>query len=51
MSPEDHFKRFIEIVNWRDLEALGDGLAEEAPEEQRSAISTQRSASRTKNFR
>jgi ketosteroid isomerase-like protein len=30
MSPEDHFKRFFEIVNRRDLEALGDGLAEEA---------------------
>lgn len=30
MSPEDHCKHFFEIVNRRDLEALGDGLAEEA---------------------
>ena len=30
MSPEDHCKHFFEIVNRRDLDAIGDGLAEEA---------------------
>lgn len=29
-GPEDQFKHVFEIVNGRDLEALGDGLAEEA---------------------
>jgi hypothetical protein len=33
MAPEDHFKHFFEIVNRRDLEALGEGLAEEGAAE------------------
>jgi hypothetical protein len=31
MAPEALLKRFSEIVNRRDPEALGDGLAEEGP--------------------
>ena len=30
MSAEDHFKHFFEIVNRRYLEALGEGLGDEA---------------------
>jgi ketosteroid isomerase-like protein len=30
MAPEDCFKHFFEIVNRRDLDALGDGLTEDA---------------------